>query len=196
MSESSGNDEVTLVNTVDVVENVNSPIGPTGPAKLTDSNMNLLKINNLVSTVESIVVPKLHLDKYLSFVNDPDVKQIVNILTNNSESIQDIVSMVNLIFSNTTGKVNISDAPLLLGLIKKIISVRTKNIKLSQDLSLTQFLDIIKLIFTILAKEGILNITNADDFLNDTNELINLIKIEQQVMSTMQSCCGSFFSRK
>ena len=92
--------------------------------------------------------------KYLSFIDDPNTKQVVTILTNDSSAVQDIVNMLDLILAD--GKIDMADAPLLMGLIKKIITLRTSDLKLSQNLTLNHFLDIIKLVFTILAKEGIL----------------------------------------
>lgn len=142
---------------------------------------------------ESSVVSKLHIERYLSFIDDPDTKQIVIILTNNSESVQDIINTVNLILAD--GKVDMSDAPLLLGFIRKITAIRTKDLNLSKSLTLDHFLDIIKLVFTILGKEGVLKIDNIDEFLVDINKIIKIIKDSDAAIKSM-GCGLSCFSKK
>jgi hypothetical protein len=86
-----------------------------------------------------------------------------------------------------------------MGLIKKIISLRTKNINLSQNLTLDHFIDIIKLVFTILAKEKILKITNADEFIRDINKILPMIKTGGKIVESMPCfpvCLGWFTSKK
>jgi len=136
-----------------------------------------IPINNVVS--------KLHLDKYLSFIDDVDTRQIVTILTSDSAAVHDVINMIDLILAD--GKIDMTDAPLLLGLIKKIITLRTSDLKLSQTLTLNHFLDIIKLVFTILAKEGLLKIVNTDEFITDITKLINLIKDGEKIVDAV-SC--------
>jgi len=151
---------------------------------------NVIKINNLINE-ELTVVPMLHLEKYLSFIDDPDVKQIVTTLTNDSAAVQDIINMLDLILAD--GKIDISDAPLLLGLVKKIISLRTKDLDLTKNLKLDHFLNVIKLVFTILAKEGLLKIKNTDEFITDITKLINLIKVGDSLIEStpcITSCMG------
>ena len=157
---------------------------------------NLVKVNNLMDVVESTVVSKLHLEKYLSFIDNPDVKQVVMMLTNDSSAVQDIVNMIDLILAD--GKIDISDAPLLMGLIKKIVSFRTKDLKLNENLSLGQYLDIIKLVFTILAKEGILKIANTDEFIVDITKIINILKSGEQIAESMPCfpMCVAWLSKK
>lgn len=157
---------------------------------------NLVKVNNLMDIVESTVVSKLHLEKYLSFIDNPDVKQVVMMLTNDSGAVQDIVNMIDLILAD--GKIDISDAPLLMGLIKKIVSFRTKDVKLNEDLSLSQYLDIIKLVFTILAKEGVLKIVNTDEFIADIAKIINLLKSGGQIAESMPCfpMCMAWITKK
>jgi hypothetical protein len=156
----------------------------------------LAKINNLMDIVESTVVSKLNIEKYLSFIDNPDVKQVVMMLTNDSSAVQDVINMIDLILAD--GKIDISDAPLLMGLIKKIISFRTKDLKLNENLTLTHYLDIIKLVLTILAKEGVLKIANTDEFIADIAKIINLLKSGEQIAESM-SCfpmCMTWIAKK
>ena len=118
------------------------------------------------------------------------MKQVIIILTNNSAAVQDIVHMIDLILVD--GKVDMADAPLILGLIKKIIALRSKDLDVYKNLTLDHFLDIIKIVFTILAKEGILKIQNADEFIEDINKLISLLKLGGNVIETL-SCYSSCF---
>ena len=152
---------------------------------------NIIKINTLIDNEETSVVSRNNLEKYLSFIDNSDVKQVVMILTNDSVAVQDIINMLDLILAD--GKIDISDAPLLLGLIKKIIALRTKDVNISQNLTLDNFLDIIKLVFTILAKEGLLKIKNTDEFITDISKLINLIKVGDKLIEStpcIASCIG------
>jgi len=145
---------------------------------------------------KTTVVSKYHLEKYLSFIDNPDTKQVVMILTNDTAAVQDIINMTDLILAD--GKIDFSDAPLLIGLIKKIITLRTKELKLSQDLSLDHLLDIIKLVFTILAKEGALKIENTDEFINNILRVINYIKTGEKIIKSI-SCfpiCGAKVNKK
>ena len=195
--------ESTLNIPIDNVESNEVTIvvhGPTGTVDTTGNTGNtgtiLVKVNNLIDNLESMVVSKIHLEKYLSFIDNPDIKQVVMILTNNSAAVQDIVNMIDLILSD--GKIDMSDAPLLMGLVKKIVSFRTKDLNLSKELSLSHYLDIIKLVFTILAKEGVLKIANTDEFIADIAKVIDLLKTGEQIAESM-SCfpmCISWISQK
>jgi hypothetical protein len=157
---------------------------------------NLVKVNNLINNAEITVVSKSHLEKYLSFIDNPDVKQVVMMLTNDSSAVQDIINMIDLILAD--GKIDISDAPLLMGLIKKIVSFRTKDLKFNDNLSLSQYLDIIKLVFTILAKEGVLKIANTDEFIADIAKIINILKSGEQIAESMPCfpMCVAWLSKK
>ena len=157
---------------------------------------NLTKINNLMGNIEIVVVSKLHLEKYLSFIDDPNIKQIVIMLTNDSGAVKDIVNMIGLILAD--GKIDMSDAPLLMGLVKKIVSFRTKDLNISKDLKLSNYLDIMKLVLTILAKEDVLKIANTDEFIADIAKVIDLLKTGEQIAESM-SCfpmCMSWLSPK
>jgi hypothetical protein len=195
---------INIPSNTDKVIVLEPEIGPTGSSNSSAlinatgaTGINIVKINNLLDTEEFSVVSKIHLEKYLSFIDDVDTKQIVTILTNDPEAVQDIINMIDLILAD--GKIDISDAPLLIGLIKKIVTLRTKNLKLSQNLTLDHFLDIIKLVFTILAKEGVLKIANTDEFITDINKVIPLIKSGEQIVESMPCfpiCIGWFLSKK
>jgi len=148
-------------------------------------------VSNIINK-ELSVVSKLHLERYLSFIDDPDVKLVVTVLTNDFDGVQDIVNTLHLILSD--GKVDMSDAPLLLGLIKKIVSLRTKDLNLSKTLTLNHFLDIIKVVFTVLAKESILKIDNIDEFITEINKIIKVLKDGDAVVNAM-GCCLSFYKK-
>lgn len=192
MSDNTLNIPSTVTDEIGVVLNTikESPV-----ASLTAAT-NLTKINNLIDNVESVVVSKLHIEKYLSFIDDPNIKQIVMMLTNDSGAVQDIINMIDLILSD--GKIDMSDAPLLMGLVKKIVSFRTKDLNISKDLKLNHYLDIIKLVFTILAKEGVLKIANTDEFITDIAKIINLLKTGEQLTESMPCfpMCMSWISSK
>jgi hypothetical protein len=170
--------------------------GPIDTISESITNVVNTKINNLINNIELSVVSKIDLEKYLSFIDDPNTKQVVTILTNDSSAVQDIVNMLDLILAD--GKIDMADAPLLMGLIKKIITLRTSDLKLSQNLTLNHFLDIIKLVFTILAKEGILKIAKTDEFITDIAKLINMIKLGQNVVESMPCFpfCSTWVSSK
>ena len=159
--------------------------------KISEDIPKTVKINNFLDNLELTVVSKDHLDKYLSFINDDDIKQIVIKLTNEPTAVQDIINMIDLILAD--GKIDISDAPLLIGLVKKIISFRTADVKINKNLAFNDFLDIIKLVFTILAKEGVLKIKNTDEFIVDINKIIDIIKMGENVVKMMPCfSCLSF----
>jgi len=159
--------------------------------KISEDITKMVKINNFLDNLELTVVSKDHLDKYLSFINDDDIKQIVIKLTNEPTAVQDIINMIDLILAD--GKIDISDAPLLIGLVKKIVSFRTADVKINKNLVFNDFLDIIKLVFTILAKEGVLKIKNTDEFIVDINKIIDIIKMGENVVKMMPCfSCLSF----
>jgi len=150
-----------------------------------------------VNLLQDIKLDVTHLEKYLTFIENVDIKNIVQKLCNDSNAVKDISNMIDLILAD--GKIDISDAPLLMGLIKKIVSLRTKDLELTKELSLDNFLDIIKLVFTIFAKEGILNIENTDEFISDISKLISMIKTGENIVKSIPnlSCSGlSLFSCK
>jgi hypothetical protein len=169
--------------------------GPTGSNIINGTGTSMI-INKLLDSKEENVVPKLHLEKYLTFVNDPNIKKIVTSLTNDSAAVQDIVNMLDLILAD--GKIDLADAPILLALVKKIVALRTSDLKLTQNLTFDNFLSIIKLVFTILAKEGMLKIANVDEFILDISKLINLMQEGNKVAESIPCCApllSIFFSK-
>ena len=128
----------------------------------------------------------MNLEKYLTFVTNNDIKQIVIVLTNDTSAVHDIINMIDLILAD--GKIDFADAPIFLALVKKIITFRTSDLKLSQDLKLENFLAIIKLVFTILAKEGLLKIENTDQFITDISKIITLLEQGEQMAKALPCC--------
>ena len=191
-----------MINSINDVENIVTEIvdGPTGSSGCkcgvpgcTGENYVNNSLGPLFATVKEEItlgVSKLNLEKYLSFIDDVSVKQIVIILTNDSAAVQDIVNMIDLILAD--GKIDLNDAPLLLGLIKKIVALRTKDLPNMSNITISQYLDVLKLAFTILAKEGILKIEKTDEFIGDTTNLIGLIKKGEQITESIPCLAGCF----
>jgi hypothetical protein len=202
-------DSNVTVSTVDLpgstidIENVELPVivtestgltgstestGPTGPTESSNETRTtvIVSSNNNIEPVETNVVSKFNLEKYLTFVTNDDIKQVVITLTNDSSAVQDIINMIDLILSD--GKIDLGDAPILLALVKKIITLRTSDLKLSSKLTLEHFLSIIKLVLTILAKEGTLKIANTDEFIKDINKVISLIENGEQITRSIPCC--------
>jgi len=172
------------------ISTLNVPISDsttvTGPSLIESSGASMI-INNLIENTNINLVSKFHLEKYLTFVNDKDVKQVVIMLTNNSSAVQDIVNMVNIIL--TDGKIDMKDGPILLSLIKKIIGLRISDLNLSKNLTLDHYLDILKLVLTILAKEGVIKVNNQDEFIADISKLIDLIVVGEKIVGSMSCSC-------
>ena len=168
-------------------------------SSLIDSNIvsnmtSKLNINTLVDNIN--IVSKIHIDRYLTFVNDPEIKKIVTVLTNDPESVQDIVNMLDLILAD--GKIDFNDGMLLLGLSKKIIALRASALIIN-DLTLNHFVTIIKLVLTILAKEGILKIVKTDEFIKDITQVLNLIENSEKIVESIPCCLplkSLFFGKK
>jgi hypothetical protein len=163
-----------------------NPTGPTESTVVTTVVTDVVIVNNNIDAVETNIVSKMNLEKYLTFVTNNDVKQVVMVLTNDSSAVHDIINMIDLILAD--GKIDLGDAPILLALVKKIITLRTSDLKLSQNLTLEHFLAIIKLVFTILAKEGLLKIANTDQFITDITKIINLLEHGEQIANALPCC--------
>ena len=193
-------------NVVTIITESSSSSGPSGPTGVnelfkiisaTGATGASMIINKLIDSADANVVAKLHIEKYLTFVTDPDIKKIVTVLTNDSAAVQDIVNMLDLILSD--GKIDFNDAPILLALVKKITTLRTSDLQLTKNLSLEHFLSIIKLVFTILAKEGILKIEKTDEFIEDITKLINFMEQGEKIASAIPCCApitSMLFSKK
>jgi hypothetical protein len=164
-----------------IIENVLSGSTETGISAVIINT-----VNNTIDAVEKNIVSKMNLEKYLTFVTNNDVKQVVMVLTNDSSAVHDIINMIDLILAD--GKIDLGDAPILLALVKKIITLRTSDLKLSENLTLEHFLAIIKLVFTILAKEGLLKIANTDQFITDITKIINLLEHGEQITKALPCC--------
>ena len=192
--------ETQVENVVTIITESSSSSGPSGPTGVnqlfniingTGATGASMIINKLIESSDTNVVAKLHIEKYLTFVTDPDIKKIVTVLTNDSAAVQDIVNMLDLILAD--GKIDFNDAPILLALVKKITTLRTSDLELTKKLSLEHFLSIIKLVFTILAKEGILKIEKTDEFIEDITKLINFMEQGEKIASAIP-CCAPFTS--
>lgn len=158
--------------------------GPTGSNVVTETVV--VTVNNTIDAVDANIVSRMNLEKYLTFVTNNDIKQVVIVLTNDSSAVHDIINMIDLILAD--GKIDFADAPIFLALVKKIITLRTSDLKLSQDLKLENFLAIIKLVFTILAKEGLLKIENTDQFITDITKIITLLEHGDQITKALPCC--------
>lgn len=187
------NKEELKGNIVVELKNIEEPIVINDSKYENKNETNFVGSGSLFTNIKDEItsgVSKLHLEKYLSFINDTSVKQIVIILTNDSAAVQDVVNMIDLILSD--GKIDLEDAPLLLGLVKKIVALRTKNLPNMSNITISQYLDVIKLVFTILAKEGILKIEKIDEFITNTTMLIELIKKGEQFAESIPCFAGCF----
>jgi hypothetical protein len=143
-------------------------------------------INSSIPILPVICVPSLHLDKYLSFINDDNIKQLVTILTNNEGSIKDISNIVNLIIED--GKIDMNDVPLLISFLKKLISLKTVDFKELKNLAMSDYIKAIKLVLIILAKENILKLPDTNQFVTDVSKILDNLLIVEQVGSKMCSC--------
>ena len=158
--------------------------GPTGSNVVTETVV--VTVNNTIDAVDANIVSRMNLEKYLTFVTNNDIKQVVIVLTNDSSAVHDIINMIDLILAD--GKIDFADAPIFLALVKKIITLRTSDLKLSQNLKLEHFLAIIKLVFTILANEGLLKIANTDQFISDITKIINVIENGDKIAQALPCC--------
>jgi len=166
------------------------PTGPTGTTSETTSGTGVTGVTGVVAetniVAEANIVSKYNLEKYLIFVTNNDIKQVVMVLTNDSSAVQDIINMIDLILAD--GKIDFGDAPILLALVKKIVAFRTSDLKLSQNLKLEHFLAIIKLVFTILANEGLLKIANTEQFISDITKIIDVIEHGDKITQALPCC--------
>lgn len=143
-------------------------------------------INSKIPILPIIKVPTIHLDKYLSFINDENIKQLVTILTNNEGPIKDISNIVDLIMAD--GKIDINDVPLLISFLKKLISLKTADFKELKNLSMSDYIKAIKLVLIILAKENVLKLPDTNQFVTDISKILDDLSIVEQVSSKMCSC--------
>ena len=137
-------------------------------------------------TSSEIVIPEIeikvsssHLDKYLTLIENNDVKKVILLLTNDSNAITDIVNVIQLIIVDN--KIDSSDIHLFITLVKKIINLRGNNFEL-KDLTFVHFLNIVKVVIEILVKENMINLKNPNEFLDETTKIINLIITSEETL--------------
>jgi hypothetical protein len=144
-------------------------------------------INSSIPMLSVIKVSSIDLDKYLSFINDKNIKELVTILTNNEGPIKDISNIVNLIMAD--GKIDINDVPLLISFLKKLISLKTADLNELKNLTMSDYIKAIKLVLIILAKENVLKLPNTNQFVTDISKILDELLIVEQVSTKM---CGCF----
>jgi hypothetical protein len=147
-------------------------------------------ITSIISILPDIKVSSLHLDKYLSFIDDENIKQLVTLLTNNEEPIKDISNIINLIMAD--GKIDINDGPLLISFVKKLISLKTDDFKELKNLTMADYLKAIKLVLIILAKEDVLKVPDANQFVTDISKILDELLIVEQIGAKMCGCLPFF----
>jgi hypothetical protein len=137
-------------------------------------------------TSSEIVIPEIeikvsssHLDKYLTLIENNDVKKVILLLTNDSNAITDIVNVIQLIIVDN--KIDSSDIHLFITLVKKIINLRGNNFEL-KDLTFVHFLNIVKVVIEILVKENMINLKNSNEFLDETTKIINLLITSEETI--------------
>jgi hypothetical protein len=137
-------------------------------------------------TSSESVIPKinikessLHLDKYLTLIENNDVKKVILLLTNDSNAITDIINVIQLIIVDN--KIDASDISLFITLIKKIVNLHGNNFEL-KELTFVHFLNIIKVVLEILIKENMINLKNSNEFLDETTKIINLLITSEETI--------------
>jgi hypothetical protein len=177
--------DVTLENEVDK-KNSNSNESLFEISKVISLDSNEI-INSSIPMLSVIKVSSIDLDKYLSFINDKNIKELVTILTNNEGPIKDISNIVNLIMAD--GKIDINDVPLLISFLKKLISLKTADLNELKNLTMLDYIKAIKLVLIILAKENVLKLPNTNQFVTDISKILDELLIVEQVSTKM---CGCF----
>lgn len=153
-------------------------------------NLKLISLDSRIPMLPIISVSSLHLDKYLSFITDDNIKQLVTILTNNEGPIKDISNIVDLIMAD--GKIDINDAPLLISFLKKLISLKTADFKELKNLPMSDYIKAIKLVLIILAKEKVLKLSDTNQFVTEISKILDELLIVEQVSTKMCSCLPFF----
>jgi hypothetical protein len=143
-------------------------------------------INSSIPMLSVIKISSIDLDKYLSFITDENIKQLVTILTNNEGPIKDISNIVDLIMAD--GKIDINDVPLLISFLKKLISLKTADFKELKNLAMSDYIKAIKLVLIILAKENVLKLPNSNQFITDISKILDDLSMVEQVGAKMCSC--------
>jgi hypothetical protein len=153
-------------------------------------NLKVISLDSSIPMLPIIKVSSLHLDKYLSFITDDNIKQLVTILTNNEGPIKDISNIVDLIMAD--GKIDINDAPLLISFLKKLISLKTADFKELKNLPMADYIKAIKLVLIILAKEKVLKLPDTNQFVTDVSNILDKLLIVEQIGSKMCGCLPFF----
>ncbi len=149
------------------------------------------EVKNL-TLISNLTIPAIHLDKYLSFIENDDVKKIVKLLTSDMKSVNDILHISELILAD--GKIDQNDIPLLLTFVRKVVSLRGKDLDITKNFTTENLLTIIKITFTILIKEDVIKIKDSEKFLKDISTLIDMIIEAEKILETMNIGCSSWFS--
>jgi len=145
-------------------------------------------INKIVNTLipNVFTVSSSHLDKYLSFIDNKNVKELVTLLTTNEGPIKDIINIVELIMAD--GKIDMNDVPLLVSFLKKIISLKITDLNEIKNLTMEDTINTIKLVLIILAKENILKLPDTNQFITEISKILNNLLLVEQVGTKMCSC--------
>jgi hypothetical protein len=136
------------------------------------------------------VVSAIHIDKYLLFENNEEIKKLVGLLTTNSNCVNDIIRIVELIMAD--GKIDMNDIPLLISFFKKIISFRSTSEDLLKNISTEKYVTSIKYVLIILTKENIIKIPNQDVFITEISKLLDQLKIVEEVGNSIKNCFSCF----
>jgi len=139
-------------------------------------------IDQVVISETDKKLSNLHLDKYLTLLENDDVKKIIILLTNDSNAVKDVLNIIQLIIVDN--KIDSSDIQLLIALFKKIVNLHGSDLPL-KDMTFVNFLNIINIVFQIVIKEKMVDIKNPDEFLTETNKIINLIIEGEQAIKAV-----------
>jgi hypothetical protein len=151
---------------------------------------NEIKVVSTPLENEVKVVSTIHIDKYLLFENNDEVKKLVGLLTTNLNCVKDITHIVELIMAD--GKIDMNDIPLLISFFKKIISFRSTSEDLLKNISTEKYVTSIKYVLIILTKENIIKIPNQDVFISEISKLLDQLKIVEEVGNSIKNCFSCF----
>jgi hypothetical protein len=183
--------DINTLNLVDnfVSESVTKSLDGVEPQLSSDNTLDKVVSFETKNTTVSFV-PALDLEKYLLFEMNEDVKKLVISLTNNKQCVNDILHIVELIMAD--GKIDVSDAPLLISFFKKIVTLRFDTVNISKNMSPGKYITSIKYVLLILTKENIINIPNQEAFVSDISKLLDRMRLAEEVGNSIKKYFSCF----
>ena len=159
----------------------------TEEVKLVESNESVSNLDLVVILGELFgVESKINELKLELKLKDSNIEFIKFIISNFPECLKEISNNLSIVLED--GKLDVSDVPILINMVKSIVNNTSKSIKKVKSVTIDQLVDFIRNVIEILIHKDYIKVDNKD-------KVFKLIFVSVELLNTSVDASQSIFDR-